>query len=221
MRTGTFLAPNRCAWEQLPGEQGKLSDQATELGKRLETLGSVVYVWANKDIVQSMGEVKDDLAKPETGGNTQSEQKRIEDQLDAMIRNLAQKIPPKPPFDQARNGGGGGGGGGPQAPKMPTDVELRLLRDLQLAVGKSTVAIAGSKEKDPQKLAGLSSRQGQLRSLLNDLLTKSTEGKIKLGEEPRAEEKLPEEAVLMRSRTRNSSTISSTTRSAKRTSVRK
>ena len=43
-----------------------------------------------------MDEVKDDLAKPATGVPTQAEQKRIEEQLQAMIDNLAQKKQDKP-----------------------------------------------------------------------------------------------------------------------------
>ena len=75
---------------QLPGEQGKLSDEAGRSAGKLETLGSIVYVWANKDIVRSMNEVKDDLAKPQTGKPTQLEEQRIEEQIQAMIDNLAQ-----------------------------------------------------------------------------------------------------------------------------------
>ena len=52
---------------QLPGEQGKLADRAGKLTEDLESLGSIVYVWANKDIVSTMGSVKDSLGKPDTG----------------------------------------------------------------------------------------------------------------------------------------------------------
>jgi hypothetical protein len=82
---------------------------------------------------------------------------------------------------------------------MPTDVELRLLKDLQRAVNKATTVIdaevkkAGGK-KDEQKLLGLGGRQGELRNLLDQLIKAASEGKIALAPEPKDKEKLPEEA---------------------------
>jgi hypothetical protein len=185
----------------LPGEQGKLAESAQELNKRLETLKSIVYVWANKDIVSSMGEVKDELAKPETGKTTQAEQARIEEQLQAMIDNLAKKQAKNPKFAGPRNGGGGGKGQKPP-PKMPTDIELRLLKDLQTAVNRNTKVVDGEvqknkgkkDEKDGQKLLALGTRQGELRGLLDNLLKQASEGKITLGKEPDPKDQLPEEA---------------------------
>ena len=58
---------------------------------------------------------------------------------------------------------------------MPTDVELRLLKDLQIAVNGSTVKIAAEKEKDAHKLLALGGRQGELRGLLDQLLQKSSQ----------------------------------------------
>jgi hypothetical protein len=142
-----------------------------------------------------MNEVKDDLAKPSTGTVTQAEQTRIEEQLEAMIRDLAQKKPEKPPFDGPKTGGGGDGGDGfPPQPQMPPDVELRLLRDLQVAVNKSTVKIAGDKEKDAQKLLALGDRQGEIRGVLDQLLQKASNGQVKLGPEPKDTDRVPEEA---------------------------
>ena len=183
--------------EQLPDEQGKLSKDTQELDKKLEALGSIVYKWANKDIVSSMDEVKGELAKPETGKLTQAEQTRIEEQLQAMIDNLAKKPPERSKFDQA-DGGGGGSGGGKKPPKMPTDVELRLLKALQVSVNKNTeVADAEVKKnggkKDAQKLLALGGRQGELRNVLDQLLQKATKGNVKLTD-PKDNEQLPEEA---------------------------
>jgi hypothetical protein len=106
----------------LPGEQGKLSEEAVKLGEKLKAIKSIVYVWANKDIVTSMNEVKDDLAKPRTDTVVQAQQTRIAEQLKAMIDNLAKK-PPEPKEFAERSGGGKGGQGGKPPPKMPTDVE--------------------------------------------------------------------------------------------------
>src|SRR5206468_8550677 len=112
---------------KLPGQQGGLTDRTQKLGEDLSALGGVVYGWGNKGIVQSMNEVKDDLAKSTTAKPTQAEEKRIVEQLDAMIRNLA--IKPKV-SDFKQPPGGGGGGGGAKA-GLPSEAELRLLKELQ------------------------------------------------------------------------------------------
>lgn len=188
----------RLSPDGLPKEQADLSAQAKKLGEQLATLKSIVYLWANKDIVNSMNEVKDDLVKPRTDKVVQTQQKRIEEQLEAMIRNLAKKPPEKKEF-ASRGGGGGGGGGGKPPPKMPTDIELRLLQELQQAVNKATeiidgeVKAAGGK-KDAEKLTGLGGRQGELRNLLDTLIKAASDNKIALSPEPKDTEKLPEEA---------------------------
>ncbi|MEA2710350.1 MAG: hypothetical protein QOF78_2951, partial [Phycisphaerales bacterium] len=97
---------------QLPGEQGKLSDRTQELEEALSAVGSIVYIWANKDIVTSMNGVKDDLGKPATGVPTQAEEARIVEQLDALIKNLEVKL-----LDRRFEQRGGGGGGGQCGPK--------------------------------------------------------------------------------------------------------
>lgn len=178
---------------RLPGEQGKNAEDAEKLGKRLESLGSIVYTWANKDIVTSMKEVKDDLGKPETGVLVQSEQRRIERQLDAMIKNLAKKQQDQSKFAD-KGGGGGGSGGKKPPPKMPTDIELRLLKGLQEAVNDDTKTVNDQKAKDAHKLLALGGRQGELRALLDQLLQQATKGQVKLGKEPDKADQLPEEA---------------------------
>jgi hypothetical protein len=175
---------------QLPGVQGKLAERVEQLGKELEKIGSIVYVWANKDIAGTMTEVKDQLAKPETGAVVQAEQTRVEEQLQAMIESL-KEVPKKSKFDQP--GGGGGGGGKPKI-KMPSEVELRLLKELQTAVNKSTKKVHGEAKKDEKTLLSLGGRQGDLRGLLDKLVRESSEGKLSLGEEPDNKDQLPEEA---------------------------
>jgi hypothetical protein len=188
---------------QLPGEQGGLSGRAEKLGEQLEQLDSIVYVWANKDIVSTMNVVKDDLAKPETGTPTQAEETRIEEQLQAMIDSLAVKPQQKEFKDRNK----GGKGGGSSKVRMPGEAELRLLKALQQAVNNSTVKIDAdqtgkAKEKpeekasdpDKQKLLALGGRQGELRDLLDKMIQKATQGKMKLGAEPDNKDQLPEEA---------------------------
>jgi hypothetical protein len=176
---------------QLPGVQGGLSDRAEKLGDQLEKLDSIVYVWANKDIVSTMTSVKDDLAKPETGVPTQAEETRIEEQLQAMIDSLAVK--PKQKEFAERNKGGGKGGGSNKV-RMPSEAELRLLKALQQAVNNSTVKIDAQKAKDKNKLLALGGRQGEFRDLFDKMIQKATRGKVKLGPEPDNKDQLPEEA---------------------------
>ncbi len=172
---------------QLPAEQAGLADRAAKLDDDLSALGSIVYIWANKDIVSTMGEVRADLAKPQTNTPTQAEQKRISSQLDAMIRDLATK-PIQSPFAQK------GGGGGQCSPGLPSEAELRLLKDLQAAVNDSTKEIDAQPNKDKPTLLGLGTRQGELRNLLDQLLQASSHGQMKLGPEPDNRDSLPEEA---------------------------
>ena len=180
----------------LPGRQGKLAEEATKLGEKLAALNSIVYAWANKDIIGAMGDVKEDLAKPQTDAVVQAQQTAIEEQLAAMIENLKKQDKKKKFEDRA---GGGGGGGGKPPPKMPTEQELRLLRDLQLAVNKATTVVDAAVKKaegkkDAQRLLKLGVRQGEFRGQLDQLIQKASEGKIKLGEEPDDKVQLPEEA---------------------------
>lgn len=128
---------------QLPAEQGKLGEDLKKVGENLSAVGGVVYVWANKDIAETMERIKDDLNARRTDITVRAEQTRVVEQLDAMIRNLAVK-PPEDKFEQA--GGGGGGGGGAGGTPLPPEAELRLLKDLQVAVNKSTKAIADAKK---------------------------------------------------------------------------
>lgn len=172
---------------QLPTEQGDLADTTAKLDDDLNTLGGVVYIWANNDIVQSMRAVKGYLAMPQTSTVTQAEQTRIEEQLQAMIDSLQVK-PKQSPFAQR-------GGGGQCKPMLPPEAELRLTKRLQEAVNKSTTTINASDAKDKQPvLVALGGRQGQLRTVLDQLLQKSSHGQMKLGPEPDPSEKLPEEA---------------------------
>ncbi len=187
---GRFKREDLLRLNQLPPDQGALADRTQKLGQDLASLGSIVYVWANKDVIASMNAVKADLANQSTGQPTQAEQARILEQLDAMIANLAIK-PSQERF--ANRGGGGGNGGGAGAPILPPEVELRLLRDLQLAINKITRTLDAQPNRDKEKLLSLAQRQGDLRQLLDTLLQKSSQGQTKLNPEPDPKDRLPEE----------------------------
>jgi hypothetical protein len=177
---------------ELPSRQGDLSDKTEKVGADVAALGGIVYDWANRDIVDSMRGVQVDLAKPETGIDTQAEQQRIEEQLTAMIDSLKVK-PKQSQFAQPRNPGGGSGGKG-GAPPLPPEAELRLLKQLQMAVNKSTKTVDNQGNPQDPVLVALGQRQLQLRNVLDQLLKKTSNGKVQLGPEPGPGDKLPEEA---------------------------
>ncbi len=178
------------ALSQLPGEQGRVADRAAKLDDALAAVNSVVYTWANQDIVKNMRAVKDALGQSDTGPVTQAKQKQVLDELDAMIRDLAVK-PEKSKFAQDAGGGGGGGGGG--SPNMPTEAELRLMKDLQVAENDATTAVAKAVAHQKAETLALGGRQGDLRGLLDKLIQKASGGKARLPKEPDNREQLPEE----------------------------
>ena len=173
----------------LPGEQGKVADRTAKLDESLAAVNSVVYTWANQDIVKNMRAVKDTLGQSETGPVTQAKQKQVLDELDAMIRDLAVK-PEQSKFAQ---NSGGGGGGGKCSPNMPTEAELRLMKDLQVAENDATTAVAKAAAHQKAETLALGGRQGDLRGLLDTLIQKASGGKTKLPAETDNREQLPEE----------------------------
>jgi hypothetical protein len=188
---GSLKRPDAVRLGQMPGEQQKLVDRMKKLDESIAALGSVVYTWANKDIIDSMGDVKRALGKQNTGSATQGEQQRIVDQLQAMIDNLAEK-PIESKF--AQDAGGGGSGSGSQQKKLPTEAELRLVRAFQEGVNKGTIEVDKAANKDKERLLDLGTRQGQYRELLGNLLEQSSHGQITFGKEPDNRDQLPEEA---------------------------
>ena len=183
---------------RLGGEQSALAEETEKLEERLRDLGSVVYVWANRHIVGQMNDVKAQLAKPDTGTGTQELQKQLVEELDAMIRNLAVKRPRGSDFNRppGQPEGDQQAGGGGQAPRerMPSEVELRLLKEFQLAVNRGTRAQHAQQKPDDRRLEALGSRQGDLRNLLDQLIQQASRGEIRLAPEPDPEDRLPEEA---------------------------
>jgi hypothetical protein len=78
---------------------------------------------------------------------------------------------------------------------MPTEPELRLLKQFQQAVNKSTKAIHEAGKKEPKETLALGGRQGELRDLFGELIKQSSQGKLELGPEPDNKDQLPEEAT--------------------------
>jgi hypothetical protein len=188
---GTLAREHAVRLNQLPGKEGDLSKRVNEIAENLRQLGGTIYGEAAKEVSEGMNEVKDALGKQNTAKPTQLAEARIVEQLDAMIDSLKQEKNISK-FDQKGGGGGGGGGGS----KLPTEAELRLLKRMQQAVNKNTVdADALPKpQQDKVALVNLGNRQGKLRSLLDNMLKQTTQGKEGLKPEPDPKDKLPEEA---------------------------
>lgn len=183
---------------QLPGQQGGLSERVAALEEDLARLGSVVFLWANKEIVGLMGDVRARLEKREVAGApgaaARAEQARVLAQLDAMIASLTIK-PYEKEFEERNASSGGGGEGQPQQ-RLPAEAELRLLKALQEMVNRGTSEAAarggeagGDGGGEAERLGG---RQGELRGLLGEMMTKATQGRFKMPEE--LSKPLPEEA---------------------------
>lgn len=176
-------------------EQGRLVERVDEISQELIDLGSIVYVWANKDIAATMNQVRDDLNQARTDAGVQSEQQRILDQLDAMIRNLAIE-PIDSRFATDAAGGGGAGGAGGAQPGLPSEAELRLLRELQQAVNDSTKRLHAEPVKHADRIVETGQRQGTLRELLDQMIQQASRGQRRLGPEPDNKDTLPEETTV-------------------------
>jgi hypothetical protein len=172
---------------QLPGVQGALAERTSKVEEDLIELSSVVFIWANKDIVQAMDGVKNLLGQGRTDAPVRIEQTRILEQLDAMIASLTVK-----PYDKEfedRQGGEGGGGQGENQPRIPSEAELRLLKGLQEAVNRATkskaeAAVGRAAAGERGAIEAVGRRQGDLRDLLGEMVTKASRGRIKLPDEP-------------------------------------
>jgi hypothetical protein len=177
---------------QLSVEQAKLADAAAKMDGDLSTLGSIVYSFANKNLVNDMRQVHDRLSQSQTDQVTQVMQAQVVAELEALIRDL--KLKPKDAgFDEQpkKKNPGGGGGGPPPPPEMPTEAEFRLLKDLQLAENTATIAAGKQAAPDKAALLELAKRQGDLRDILDQLIRKSTKGKAKLPPEPEFQDQQP------------------------------
>lgn len=192
---GTLSRADSIALLKLPPGQSELADRVAQLNDRLGSLGGIVYLWANKDIHDSMADTIVDLKNLSTksdGGTSApllDEQKKIVAELDAIIRSLAVE-PEKSEF--ANRPSGGGGGKGNAKPQLPSEAELRLMKQFEQAL-KTQTADSDQQHAAAPKLSALGQRQQQLRGLLDQLLQKSSHGQNKLGPQPPNKNILPEE----------------------------
>jgi len=179
----------------LGGQQTDLSKRTSKLDDDLIAVGSIAYTYVNDDIVGRMNHVKAQLARLDPGTPTQVAQGRIVDELNDMIKDLSIK-PKQSPFSNTRGGQSAAGGGqsGNRAPRLPPEAEIRLIQDMQRMLNQDTKDADAAKPQDKPGVLALGQRQGDLRKLLSDILSKSSDGQVDLGPEPANKDTLPEEA---------------------------
>ena len=170
----------------LPPVQEGLAGRVDALGQALADVGGVAFVYANKEVKGAMDDVAARLKDGDTDAATQLKQKRVLAGLDAMIDSL--KASPKD--DRfAESKGGGGGGGGEKKPALPPEAELRLIKRLQESVNDATTELAklDADKRPGDAVADVGGQQGDLRNVLDQMLRKYSEGKVKLSPEPTPE----------------------------------
>lgn len=179
---------------QLGAQQAALAERLTRLEEDLVELGSTVFLWAHRDIVENMTEAAAALDRRDAGPATRSRQSRVLEQLDAMIAALNIEPYDREFEDRSASSSGGGGGQGQPQQRLPGEAELRLLKAMQQMVNRGTrdaAAVAGAERSDNAKALG--ERQGTLRDLLGEMMAKASQGRFRLPEPP--ERPLPEEAA--------------------------
>lgn len=193
---GQFNRGDLIRLNQLSAAQQALAQRVGKLEDDLTAMNSIVYLWTNQDIARLMDQSRKDLDKPQTGRPTQLQQHQIVAMLDDVIKSLA--IEPRlSEFEQRQSGGGGAGGGqsSGQARQLPSETELRLLKSLQQGVNAQTASADDADPRNTAELKQIGGRQGDLRGLLDTLLSKASDGKVTLGPEPANKNILPEETA--------------------------
>lgn len=149
-------------------KQTDLRVEAQALREKVEK--TVLFGQLHEQIDQSAAQVSTDLRSGRGDAGVQSEQALIVTTLRAMADAL-EKPKRNEPFagDRPEQGGGGGDGGG-APPLVPPLAELRLLRQLQEAVYRTTREVADARAAandaaDDRPVQRLASRQKQLSSM--------------------------------------------------------
>ena len=191
--TATCRATEAVRLGQLPGEQGKLSERTRSSARSSRSSSSHRLRLGQQGHRQldERGEGRPrQAAKPAT--STQAEQTRIDEQLQAMIDNLEEARSRAQVRPEAAAAAAAGSADGRS---MPTEAELRLLKapaeggQQQHQDGRRRAA-----RRTSRSCSRLGGRQGELRDLLDQMLQKASQGKVKLGAEPDNKDQLPEEA---------------------------
>ena len=175
----------------LPDEQQKLIDALKKIGEDLQTLGAVEFTSANDEVMSTMGTVKDLLTRLQVGKATQAEEQAIDDELTAMIDALKKAPDDKDRYEEPDKPGSGGSGSGGK-PRMPSEQELRLMKNIQLIINHLTAIADGNQDRNKDVTRDLSRRQFRLRNNLDQIIKALGAPGIGPEPDPEAIKNLPE-----------------------------
>lgn len=182
---GPYARAEQLELTKLARGEGLLGDQVQEVRDLLvaedSTVVFPVILGQVKDQMQTTGKL---LTGHEAGPFVQTAQRRIEQDLEALLVALREEQ-----TRRRRRGKGGGGGGGPKPkgkgdeeppPLVPPVAELKMLRALQIRIARRTVQLAkakaGSAKPSRQILEQhkeLADHQGQLVGLTKKMRDKA------------------------------------------------
>lgn len=132
---GSWTRQNRIKVQKLGDEQGKLAQESENLLKKMEEEDSTVFSWVMQTAIDDMNLVKDLLRKDvQTDEYTQGLERDIERKLQELLDALRKEMANRKKKRGPQSGGGGGGGGR----LVPPIAELKMLRQMQLNLKKKT-----------------------------------------------------------------------------------
>ena len=193
---GALARAQRIAAGQAATRQGVVSERIAKLSEQLLKLNSSVFTFSARDIASRMASVKERLAAGDVTRPTQSEQARIISRIDAMVRAMDIK-PPDPKDFEDRASASGGSGSGSKGPKLPSEAEMRLLREMQAIVNDETKLVESLRQKDDQTERAAKEAaelQRSVRQALADSIKMASSGQAELPPEPDVARLLPEES---------------------------
>lgn len=183
--------------------QRELSEKLAEVGERLASVGGTAFVYAGERAQGDMDAVAERLGERDVSAPVTIRQNRIVTALDAMIDSLKIELDPERFEQNSQAGGqqqGQGQGQQQQGPKLPPQAELQLVRRLQEGVNATTKDLAELKQLGDgapadldQQLDAVAGEQGDLRSVLDQMLRNYSNGERGFGPEPDPTTLLPEE----------------------------
>ena len=129
---------------KLAAAVGKVRDMLVKEGN------TVVFPEVLKEVRSDLQDVQKLLAARDAGPFTQGMQKEIERSLQEMIDSIRKELAERRKKGGGGGGGSGGGGGGKQ-PLVPPIAEWKMIRALQLGINRRTVSL--NKRVEAKKLA--------------------------------------------------------------------
>ncbi len=174
----------------LAPRQLELADELADVGAALGEAGGTVFVYATDAIEADMRALADRLTAIDLSDQTLMAQQLVAAGLDDLIDSLSLEQQEERFQENSQAGAAGGEGEQEQGPPLPPAAEIKLFGKLQAKLNEATKR-AHDAGDDP---SDLSKKQGELRQVLDEMLQKASEGKLKFAAEPAADTLLPEEA---------------------------